>query len=124
MTFLTGRFVLFLVAVMCLVLAFPTACAQDSSQTATVVSVRQIRHMNGLSPSRYSGPVYFTVDFALRISAESYCVGYETPVLDEVQDLLASNGKDITVQMRGKKLVVVLPTGRRIKAELVKQAQC
>jgi hypothetical protein len=26
--------------------------------------------------------------------------------------------------MRGKKLSVVLPTGRRIKAELVKQTQC
>jgi len=124
MTFLTRRFVLFLVGVICLVLALPTACAQDSSQTATVVSVRQIKRMSGLSPSRYAGPIYFTVDFALLVSAESYCVGYETPVLDEVQDLLASNGKDITVQMRGKKLVVVLPTGRRIKAELVKQTQC
>jgi len=124
MTFLTRRFVLFLVGVMCLVLAFPIACAQDSSQTATVVSVRQIKRMSGLSPSRYAGPIYFTVDFALRVSAESYCVGYETPVLDEVHDLMAANGKDISVQMRGKKLIVVLPTGRRIKAELVKQAQC
>jgi len=123
MTFLTRRFVLPLMYLL-LTFLFPIVLAQNSYETATVVSVRQIKRMSGLSPSRYSGPVYFTVDFALRVSAESYCVGYETPVLDEVQDLMASNGKDITVQMRGKKLVVVLPTGRRIKAELVKQAQC
>ena len=124
MTFLTRRFVLPLVAMMCLVWPSPFVFAQDSYQTATVISVRQIRHMGSLGPSRFAHTIYFTVDFALRLPAESYCVGYETPVLDEVQDLLASNGKDIRVQMRGKKLAVELPTGRRIKAELVKQTQC
>jgi hypothetical protein len=109
---------------MCLVLALPSVVAQDSYQTVTVVSVRKIKHMASLGPSRFPRPIYFTVDFAFRVSAESYCVGYETPVLDEVQDLLASEGKDINIQMRGKKLSVVLPTGRRIKAELVKQTQC
>ena len=136
MTFLTRRFVLPLVAMMCLVWPSPFVFAQDSYQTATVISVRQIRHMGSLGPSRFAHTIYFTVDFALRLPAESYCVGYETPVLDEVQDLLASNGKDINVrqirhigslgpsrfahtirvQMRGKKLAVELPTGRRIKA--------
>ena len=124
MTFLTRRFVLPLVAMMCLVWPSPFVFAQDSYQTATVISVRQIRHMGSLGPSRFAHTIYFTVDFALRLPAESYCVGYETPVLDEVQDLLASNGKDIRVQMRGKKLAVVLPTGRRVKAALVKQTQC
>jgi hypothetical protein len=124
MTFLTRRFAPFLVALTCFIFAFPIVFAQDSYQTATVVSVRQIRHMSSLNPSRYSGPIYFTVDFAFRISAESHCVGYETPVLDEVRDLLDSNGKNVKVRMRGKKLVVLLPTGRRIKAELVKPTQC
>jgi len=124
MTFLTRRFVLPLVAMMCLVWPSPFVFAQDSYQTATVISVRQIRHMGSLGPSRFAHTIYFTVDFALRLPAESYCVGYETPVLDEVQDLLASNGKDIRVKIRGKKLAVELPTGRRIKAELVKQTQC
>jgi hypothetical protein len=124
MTFLTRRFVLLPAALICLGLASPIAFAQDSYQNATVMSVRQIRHLSSLNPSRFAGPIYFTVDFAFHVSAKTYCVGYETPVLDEVQDLLASNGKDIRVQMQGKKLAVVLPTGRRIKAELVKQTQC
>jgi hypothetical protein len=124
MIFPARRFVLLLVVGMWFVSANPMGCAEDSYQTATVLSARQIRHGTSLNPSRFSGPVSFTVDFAFRLSAESYCVGYETPVLDEVQDLLASNGKDIKVEMRGKKLSVVLPTGRRIKAELVKQTQC
>jgi len=144
MTFLTRRFALRLVALMCLVWPSPFGFAQDSYQTATVISVRQIRHMGSLGPSRFAHTIYFTVDFALRLPAESYCVGYETPVVDEVQDLLVSNGKDISVrqirhmgslgasrfahtirvQMRGKKLAVELPTGRRMKAELVKQTQC
>jgi len=88
MTFLTRRFVLPLVAMMCLVWPSPFVFAQDSYQTATVISVRQIRHMGSLGPSRFAHTIYFTVDFALRLPAESYCVGYETPVLDEVQDLI------------------------------------
>jgi len=125
MSFLTRRFVLLLVVLMCLLVASrPAGFAQNSYQTATVVSVREIRHSPGLTPSRFAGPVYFTVDFALRVSTNSYCVDYETPVLDEVQDLRSANGKEVKVEMRGKKLAVVLPTGRRLKAELVKQTQC
>jgi len=124
MTFPSTRFVLLPAALTCFILASPVVVAQTSYQTATVISVRSIRHMNGPSPSRFPRPIYFTIDFAFRISAQSYCTGYETPVLDEVQDLLASQGKDIRVEMRGKKLTVVLPTGRRIKAELEKPTQC
>jgi hypothetical protein len=58
------------------------------------------------------------------VSSNSYCVDYETPVLDEVQDLRSANGKEVRIEMLGKKLAVVLPTGRKIKAELVKQTQC
>jgi hypothetical protein len=124
MTFPSTRFVLLPLVLTCLILASPIAVAQTSYQTATVVSVRSIRHMNGPSPSRFPRPIYFTIDFAFRISTQSYCTGYETPVVDEVQDLLASQGKDIRVEMHGKKLMVVLPSGRRIKAELEKPTQC
>jgi len=124
MTFRSSRFARLLVALTCVMLSFSVVSAEDSYQTATVASVRQIRHASGLSPSRYSGPIYFTVDFAFRVSNASYCVGYETPVLDEVHDLMAANGKDVRVEIRGKKLTVTLPTGRRIKAELVKPTQC
>lgn len=124
MTFSAQRFAPLLIALACLVLSFPVVFAQDSFQTAKVASVRKIRHASGLNPSRYSGPVYYTVDFAFRLANESYCVGYETPVLDEVHDLMAVNGKDVSVEIRGKKLTVMLPTGRRIRAELVKPTQC
>lgn len=123
MALLSSRPIL-LVVLMCFVLASPIVFSQHSYQTAMVLSVRQIRHSPGLNPSRFAGPVYFTVDFALRVSANSYCVDYETPVLDEVQDLQAANGKELKVEMRGKKLLVMLPTGRKIKAKLVKQTQC
>lgn len=124
---MTSRLVLVLVlllVLLCLVLAPQVVFSQASYQTATVLSVRSIRHMEGMGPSRFPHPIYFTIDFALRISGQSYCTGYETPVLDEVQDLLASQGKDIRVEMRGKKLTVLLPTGRKIKAELEKPTQC
>jgi hypothetical protein len=105
-------------------LVSPVVFSETSYQTAKVLSVRSIRHMDGPSPSRFPRPIYFTVDFAFRISAQSYCTGYETPVLDEVQDLQAAQGKDVQVEVRGKKLIVVLPTGRKIKAELEKPTQC
>lgn len=124
-TFLAKRLVLLLAPWMCLmVVTRPVGFTQDSYQTAKVLSVRQIRHSPGLNPSRFSGPVYFTIDFALQVSANNYCVDYETPILDEVQDLRSANGKEVRVEMRGKKLAVVLPSGRRIKAELVKQTEC
>jgi len=116
--------VLLLLLVLCLVVFPPVAFAQASYQTVTVVSVRSIRHMEGMGPSRFPHPIYFTVDFAFRASGQSYCTGYETPVLDEVQDLLATQGKNIQVEMRGKKLTVLLPTGRKIKARLEKPTQC
>lgn len=111
-------------AVVYLFLAAPLVSTQTSYQTATVVSVRSIRHMDNPYPSRFPRPVYFTIDFAFRMSAQSYCTGYETPVLDEVQDLLASQGKDVKIEVHGKKFIVLLPTGRRIKAELEKPTQC
>jgi hypothetical protein len=126
MNFLTKCFVLLLVPLtyVIIIASDPIVFAQNSYQTATVVSVREIRHSPGLNPSRFSGPVYFSIDFALRVSDNSYCVDYETPVLDEVQDLRSANGREVKLEIHGKKLAVVLPTGRRIKAELVKQAQC
>jgi hypothetical protein len=115
----------FLVALLLsLGLTTPALIAEVPTQTATVVSVREIRRHSGFNPSRYAGPIYFTVDFAFRLSGQSYCVNYETPVLDEVQALRAANGKEVNVDIHGKKLAVMLPSGLRIKADLVKPTQC
>lgn len=117
-------FLVLCLAVIYLLLPSPLGFAQAPSQTATVVSVRSIRHMDGPFPSRFPHPIYFTIDFAFRISGNNYCTGYETPVLDEVQELTASQGKEVKVELRGKKFIVTLPTGRKIKAELEKPTQC
>lgn len=101
-----------------------SGASDDGFVTATIVSVRQLKQMNAFPMSRYPTVARFTVDFALRLPDQSYCTGYETPVLDEVQDLLAANGKVVKVQIKGKKITVILPNGRKVRAELVKEAQC
>jgi len=123
---MTSRFHVLVICVVLIYLFMASTIVfpQASYQTATVVSVRSIRRAEGPSPSRFPRPIYFTIDFAFRISGENYCTGYETPVLDEVQDLLASQGKEVRVELRGKKFIVTLPTGRRIKAQLEKPTQC
>jgi antitoxin component of MazEF toxin-antitoxin module len=41
-----------------------------------------------------------------------------------VQDLVSANGQEVEVEIHGKKITVILPNGRRIRAELVKDTQC
>lgn len=114
-----------------ILLAYSIALAQTSSgvapdgyQTAKILSVRQIKQVNTFPLSRYPTVARFTVDFALRLADQSICTGYETPVLDEVQDLVAANGQYVKVEIRGKKITMILPNGRKIHAELVKETQC
>ena len=100
--------------------------AQTSSsdyQTAKVVSVRQVRHA-GFRTSRYPTTPQYTMDLAVQFAGQTYCTGYETPVIDEVQDLMAANGKDVQVSVHGKQIQLLLPSGRRVKADLVKSEPC
>jgi hypothetical protein len=100
--------------------------AQTSSsdyQSAKVLSVREVRHA-GFRTSRYPTTPQYTMDVAVQFAGQTYCTGYETPVLDEVHDLMAANGKDVQVSLHGKQIQLVLPNGRRVKADLVKSAQC
>ena len=92
-------------------------------QTGKIVSVRQIAR-NGALVSRYSSTHVFTMDFTVRVAGHSYCVDYETIVLDEVNDLRASDQKDVQVDMQGKHMIVILPSGRRIKAQTADATQC
>jgi hypothetical protein len=73
---------------------------------------------------RYPTVARFTLDVAFRIAGQSYCTDYETPVLDEVQELNAANGRDVKVEVRGKKITIILPSGRRIRTEMAKETQC
>jgi hypothetical protein len=119
-----SRQLLLAVVVLCLAYTWTgEAQTTDVQRAAHVLSVREVRHAS-LAPSRYPTPPQYTIDMAFSYSGQTYCTGYETPVLDEVRDLQAANGHDIQVEMHGKKLMVVLPSGRRLKAELVKSSQC
>jgi len=102
----------------------PSSVPPDGLHTARIVSVRQIKQTNGFPMSRYPTVARFTIDFAFRLAEGNYCTAYDTPVLDEVQDLVSANGQEVKVEIHGKKITVILPNGRRIRAELVKETQC
>ena len=95
----------------------------ESYQVAKVLSVRDARH-SSFPTSRYPTTPYHTVDLAVQLNGQTYCIGYETPVLNEVHDLLAANGQNIQVALHGKTALLIPPAGRQLKAELVKSSQC
>ena len=106
-----------------LILPGAAQTASTDTQHAKVLSVREVRHAS-LRMSRYATTPQYTMDLALQFNGQTYCTGYETPILDEVHDLLATNGHDVPVTMQGKKVVMTLPNGRRVQTELVKSTQC
>jgi hypothetical protein len=97
--------------------------ASGDYQSAKVLSVREVRHA-GFRNSRYPTTPQYTIDVALQYGGQTYCTGYETPVLDEVHDLMAANGKDVQVSLHGKQMQLLLPNGRKVRTDLVKSTQC
>ncbi len=74
--------------------------------------------------SRYPTIHYFILYFAVRISDQTYCAEYETPVLDEIDDLFSVKDKDVEIVLKGKTLTVRRPRGRKLKARLVEEKKC
>jgi hypothetical protein len=114
------------VALVIAIFVIVPALAQTSTgdyQTAKVLSVREVRHAS-FRTSRYPTTPQYTMDVALQYAGQTYCTGYETPVLDEVHDLEAVNGKDVQVSVHGKQMQLLLPNGRHVRADLVKSTQC
>jgi hypothetical protein len=100
--------------------------AQSTSgdyQKAKVLSVREVRHAS-FRTSRYPTTPQYTMDLSVQLAGQTYCTGYETPVLDEVRDLQAVNGKDVQVSLHGKQIQFLLPNGRKVRADIVKPTQC
>jgi len=60
----------------------------------------------------------------VRTSDQTYCAEYETPVLDEIDDLFSAKDKDVEFVLEGKNLTLRTPKGRKFKARLVEQKQC
>jgi hypothetical protein len=100
-----------------------SAQATAGYHSATIISVRQVAR-NGFLVSRYSSAHVFTVDFTLRMDGHSYCIDYDTIVMQEVDDLRAAYQKEVQVDMQGKRLIIVLPSGRKIRAQLADSTQC
>jgi hypothetical protein len=77
------------------------ASTSEQKQTARVVSVRKVLR-TPYFVSRYPQIHYYMLYFALRVSDQTYCGEYETPVLDEIDDLVTCNDRDVDVVLNGK----------------------
>jgi hypothetical protein len=79
-----------------------------------------------LFATRYPRIHDFDVYFSFRTSEQTYCVDYETIVLDEIKDLASCDGKDVeaALDLRKKRVVLHTPQNRTLKARLVPMSQC
>jgi hypothetical protein len=105
---------------------FSQASASPVRETGTVSGVRRVLRGTILSTTRYSRIHDFDVYFSLRTGQETYCVDYETVVLDEIRDLANSEGKDLTVilDLRKNKVILYTPQDRKLKARIVRAKFC
>lgn len=98
----------------------------SARETARIANVRSVSREAFLYTPRTSRIHDFDVYFSLRAGQESYCVDYETVVLDEIQDLVGAEGKDLSVSLNTRKnrVVVYTPQSRRLKARMVRASFC
>ena len=101
----------------------PLSSSSEGQQIGKILSVRKVLE-NRYFVSRYPQIHYYLLYFAVRASDQTYCAEYETPVLDEIDDLFSAKDKDIEFVLNGKNLTLRTSSGRKIKAHLVKQNQC
>ncbi len=97
--------------------------AMEGQQTGRVLDVRKMLR-NPYFVSRYPATHYYLLYFAVRVSDRTYCSEYETPVLDEIEDVFSAKDKDVEFVVKGKDLKLRTPHGRTIKAHLVEGKQC
>jgi hypothetical protein len=97
--------------------------ASESQQIGKILSVRKVL-ANYYFFSRYPLIHYYLLYFAVRTSDRTYCAEYETPVLEEIDDLFSAKGVDVEIALKGKGLTVRTPKGWKFKARLVDQKQC
>jgi hypothetical protein len=99
------------------------ASSNEGQQIGTILSVRKVLGKHYFV-SRYPQIHYYMLYIAVQISDQTYCAGYETPVLDEIDDVFSAKGKDVEVVLKEKRLTVRTPGGRELKARLVEAKQC
>jgi len=101
----------------------PPSSSSEGQQIGKILSVRGVLR-NQYFGSRYPQMHYYLLYFAVRTSDKTYCAEYETPVLDEIDDLFSAKDKDVEFVPKGKSLTLRTPKGRKLKAHLVEQKQC
>jgi hypothetical protein len=101
----------------------PPSSPSEDQQIGKILSVRKVLR-NQYFGSRYPQMHDYLLYFAVRTSDQTYCAEYETPVLDEIDDLFSAKDKDVEFILKGKSLTLRTPKGRKLKAHLVEQKQC
>jgi hypothetical protein len=101
----------------------PPSSSSEGKQIGKILSVRKVLE-NRYFVSRYPQIHYYLLYFAVRTSDQTYCAEYETPVLDEIDDLFSAKDKDVEFVLKGKSLTLRTPKSRKFKARLVEQKQC
>ena len=101
----------------------PPSSSDEGQQTGKILTVQKVLE-NRYFVSRYPQIHYYLLYIAVRTSDQTYCVEYETPVLDEIDDLFSAKDKEVEFVLNAKNLTLRTPRGRKIKAHLVKQDQC
>ena len=97
--------------------------SSEGQQTGTILSVRKIP-VGYHSFTRYPQIRYYRLYLTVLVSGQTYCGEYETPVIEEINDLFAAKGWEIFILLNGKRLTVKTPTGRNFKAWLSEPRQC
>jgi hypothetical protein len=101
----------------------PPSLSNEGQQIGKILSVRKSLE-NRYVGSRFPQIHYYLLYFAVRTSDQTYCAEYETPVLDEIDDLFSAKDQNVAVVLNSKSLTLRTPKGRKIKARLVDQKQC
>jgi hypothetical protein len=95
----------------------------EVQQTGKVLSVRKTQ-VGYHFVTRYPQVRYYLLYLTVRVSDKTYCGEYETPVIQEMDDLFAAKDKDVNVVLSGRKLTVRTPNGRILKTWLSQHNQC
>jgi hypothetical protein len=101
----------------------PPSPPSEGEQIEKILSVRKVLE-NRYFVSRYPQTHYYLLYFAVRTSDQTYCAEYETPVLDEIDDLFSAKDQSVAIVLKSKSLTLRTPKGRKIKARFVDPKQC
>lgn len=96
---------------------------ENGDRAATVLSVRKVLR-NQYFVSRYPQIHYYILYISLNISDRTQCTEYETPVLDEIEDISSAIGQNVNAKLKGKSIILRAPKGHKLKTQVVNRNQC